>query len=187
MQEYTKLYNNFTSLRNQAYGTLAPGDQRKSGESDVAFHRRLAVCIAPHKWSNDTEDTAFGNARQAGRSLLKYVFGQPGFFKANEQYFLMCGYAEIANTYVFTAPLDAQNWTQMKAPQFKDVGFASWAEVDALNNVAQDECALGFVKLYKEVQARVASGELKSDPFPTETMQTVMREIATGTRPASLA
>jgi hypothetical protein len=179
---FATAYKDFGEKASAAY---AVGPKRGNPESAPAFHLRIASWYLSHKRTGSAEDKAFDDARRAGRNCMKLLTENIEEVKKSERSFISHGYAELTNVYVFCAPLDALNWRVMKAPQYDDVTFANWNEV-VLMNVEAEDIHVSFLSHHRDVMNRVASGEIKGDPFDTSSMTAVLSDIGTAALPASL-
>ncbi len=178
VQTFQKLYAEFRTARNVAFGLAAAKDfTRRADETNAEFLARLSTFAENHKRSNDAVDKAFEAARGAGRTLLSIVFLDIDSFRRGCQpYLIKQGYAELANVYLFTAPLDALNAIFMRS-EFGGFGTTSWQTIAALNHEMEDTIYGSFLDEYMHVRDLVVAGKLASDPFPTDDMDRVRSQI----------
>ena len=167
VSEFRKLYAEFRKKRNAFFG-LAP--KKDEGEGNVDFLLRLVQWYEPQKRSNSDADQAAEAARDAGRHCLTFALTGDIFRTECEVYLVQQGYAELANVYTFTAPLDALNWKVDKSP---NVPLDHWSRIASLNKAAGDDIFLHFLKEYVHIQDRVRKGELNSDPFPSADLMAI--------------
>lgn len=168
--EFSKLYNKFAVLQQKVY-SLTSCPKQKSDHS-IDFHLLVTQWYEKDHFRKGTpEDLAFYEARQAGRSVMKFVIDNPSQVHNNEHTFIAHGYAELTNVYLFTAPLDALNWKIMNT-QYNDVLFNKWAEVTLMNEKAEDVHSK-FIILHHCVKLRLMNKEITKDPFPTNIMDEI--------------
>ena len=123
---FSEKYLAFQTAQTEA---LKGAPSRQQGESAPAYFLRLAIShYQPHHWVNDSDVYArFRAARQAGRALLGESLKRTDLLPREKN--------ELANIYIFIAPLDAINWKRMKNlnTEIKD-----WVDVKAFNQHAGD-------------------------------------------------
>lgn len=120
----------YLDFQNAQTEALKGAPSRQSGESAPSYFLRLAIShYQPHHWNNGSDIyNKFTTARKTGRSVLGEWIKKTDQLDDRQK-------NDLANIYVFIAPLDAINWKRMKTlnTEIKD-----WVDVKAFNQHAED-------------------------------------------------
>lgn len=176
--QFQESYQKFRVQRNVVFGTLPI--KKTPDETNAQFCLRIAPYgdALAHEQPDESSclRQACDSARSAARTFL--TIGQVlSEDRDMSDYMQSEGFCELANAFLFAAPLDAANWLRMHPKDYKPtVRIDNWGIVIRMLMVASGGTYFDFLHSYAAEMRKLADGVIKEDPFPSKDMAFVMHQ-----------